>query len=508
MSRTHATGPQPRRLAAIDLGSNSFHLLVANYQDGQLQVVAKLGEKVQLAAGLDDDGTLDEAAMQRALACLAQFAPFIEDIPPRHLRVVGTNALRAAHNSQVLLERAEALLGHEVEIIAGREEARLIYLGAAHALADVHGKRLIVDIGGGSTEFIIGEHFEPLALESLHMGCVAYTRRFFPDGEINEQRFRQTELAALSELANIRRHYLELGWADPVGSSGTIKAVAAVLADGDDNPDGVIHRDALQALRRRLLKFKQLDKVAMEGLKADRARVFPAGVAILCAIFEAFDLTHMRYSDGALREGVLYDLAGRNTAEDSRLQTLAGLRRRYGVEARQADNVAASATRAFEQVREDWQLDDEQGQFLAWAAELHEIGLAISHSQFHRHGAYLLEHSDLPGFSRPEQRALAFLVRAHRRKFPTKELEALPSALQSRYARLARLLRLAVILNHSRPEQAVGTFSLSADGDDLQLTLPEELVEHALLVDELRQESDYQRAAGFTLRLDKALADA
>lgn len=507
MSSTPAEVAEPRRLAAIDLGSNSFHLLVANYHDDQLQVVAKLGEKVQLAAGLGDDDTLSEEAMQRALACLTQFAPFVADIPPCHLRIVGTNALRAASNSQTLIERAEALLGHHIEIIAGREEARLIYLGAAHALADVHGRRLIVDIGGGSTEFIIGEAFEPLALESLHMGCVSYTRRFFPDGELTEKRFRQAELAALSELANIRRAYLAQGWSDPVGSSGTIKAVAAVLAANGDSPDGGIHRDGLQALRKRLIKCKHLDKVSMAGLKADRARVFPAGVAILCAIFEAFDLDHMRYSDGALREGVLYDLAGRNTAEDSRLKTLDSLRRRYAIEARQADNVAASAAKAFDQVHAAWQLSKEQRQFLVWAAQLHELGLAVSHSQFHRHGAYLLEHSDLPGFSRPEQRALAFLVRAHRRKFPGKELEMLPASVRSRYACLARLLRLAVILNHSRPEQPVTEFTLTAEGDALHLTLPDSLAEHTLLLNDLQQERDYQKNAGFALELDPTLVD-
>jgi exopolyphosphatase / guanosine-5'-triphosphate,3'-diphosphate pyrophosphatase len=508
MSGTPAETRTPRRLAAIDLGSNSFHLLVANYHEEQLQVVAKQGEKVQLAAGLDEDDQLSEDAIQRALDCLARFAPFIADVSPRNLRVVGTNALRNAANSEALIHRAEALLGHEIEIIAGREEARLIYLGAAHALADVHGKRLIVDIGGGSTEFIIGERFEPLALESLHMGCVAYTRRFFEDGEITEKRFRQAELAALSELANIRRPYLERGWSDPVGSSGTIKAVAAVLAACGDSPDGLIHREGLAKLRRQLIKTKRLDKVAMEGLKADRARVFPAGVAILCAIFEAFDLAHMRYSDGALREGVLYDLAGRNTPEDSRLQTLIALQRRYSIDTHQADNVAASANHAFEQVRNAWQLDDEQKQFLTWAAQIHELGQAVSHSQFHRHGAYLLEHSDLPGFSRPEQKSLAFLVRAHRRKFPTKELETLPESLRERYARLARLLRLAVILNHSRPEHAVIDFILVADGDALRLVLPEALAEHALLINDLQQEMALQQAAGFTFELEPEPTDA
>ncbi|MBD3898560.1 exopolyphosphatase [Halomonas sp. ML-15] len=490
-----------RRLAAIDLGSNSFHLLVANYQSGQLQVVAKLGEKVQLAAGLDAENRLSEAAMQRALDCLARFAPFIGDTPPDQLRIVGTNALRAASNSREFIDRAEAQLGHGIEIIAGREEARLIYLGAAHALAEVHGRRLIVDIGGGSTEYIIGENFAPLALESLHMGCVTYTQRFFGDGELSEKRFRRAELAALSELANIRRAYRALGWADPVGSSGTIKAAAAVLAASGECPEGVIEHEALLSLRKRLIKCKRLDQVAMEGLKEDRASVFPAGIAILCATFEAFDLAEMRFADGALREGVLYDLAGRNTAEDSRRQSLATLRRRYGVDHDQAERVAVTARALFEQVRSDWALVDEHAQFLDWAAQLHEIGLAISHSQFHRHGAYLLNHSDLPGFSRPEQQVLAFLVRAHRRKFPLKELDNLPQALQRPYARLARLLRLAVLMNHSRPETPTPGIELATDGDNLILTLLTPLDDAALLITDLEQEVEYQAAAGISLTL-------
>ncbi|XKE44997.1 exopolyphosphatase [Halomonas organivorans] len=493
--------PEPRRLAAIDLGSNSFHLLVANYQDDRLQVVARQGDKVQLAAGLDEDGLLDEAAMTRALECLARFAPFLEDIPPRDLRVVGTNALRDADNSQDFIDRAEALLGTRIEIIAGREEARLIYLGAAHAVAE-EGRRLIVDIGGGSTEFIIGEHFEPQALESLRMGCVTFTRRFFDNGEITEKRMRRAELAALSELANIQRPFQKLGWSDPVGSSGTIKAAAAVIAAAGKSPEGVISRQGLQDLRKRLIKCKRLDKVAMEGLKPDRARVFPAGIAILGAVFEAFELEAMRYSDGALREGVLYDMAGRNSPEDSRLKTLANLERVYGVDARQADNVAATALGLLDQVREAWELDEDQARFLEWASRLHEMGLAISHSQFHRHGAYLLEHSDLAGFSRPEQRLLAFLVRAHRRKFPVKEWQALPAAERRSHARLARLLRLAVILNHSRPEQPPALPRLAADGEALRLRLAAEAP--SLLLADLEQEVAYQQAADLTLTLDTA----
>ncbi|TKD60839.1 exopolyphosphatase [Cobetia marina] len=490
------------KLAAIDLGSNSFHLLLANHQAGQLQVVAKQGEKIQLAAGLDEDGMLSEDAMERALNCLAQFAPFLDGIEAEHLRIVGTNALRAAHNSQTLIDRAEELLGHPIEIIAGREEARLIYLGAAHALADVHGKRLIIDIGGGSTEFIIGEQFEPLLLESLHMGCVAYTKAFFSDGEISEKRMRRAELAARSELASIQRSYRELGWDDPVGSSGTIKAAASVMEAHGWAAHGLVTREGLHRLRTALLGFKRLDKVSLPGLKSDRASVFPAGVAILCGIFEALELEQIRYSDGALREGVLFDLIGRNTAEDSRIAAIDLLRRRYGIDTRHAANVRDTALALFDQVADTWSLGATSRQMLAWGAELHEVGLAISHSQFHRHGAYLIEHSDLQGFSRPEQKALAFLVRAHRRKFASRELANLPLTLQPRLARLARLLRIAVMLNHSRPEQPVLGTQLSAKGDELRLSLAEEYRDHSLICDDLTQESSLQKASDMTLTLE------
>jgi exopolyphosphatase/guanosine-5'-triphosphate,3'-diphosphate pyrophosphatase len=497
----------PRRLAAIDLGSNSFHLLVANYQDDRLQVVVKLGEKVQLAAGLDEAGWLGEDAIRRTLACLGRFAPFLGDIAPGDLRVVGTNALRDAVNSQALIDLAEAQLGSRIEIIAGREEARLIYLGAAHALAE-SGRRLIVDIGGGSTEFIIGEHFEPLALESLRMGCVTYSRRFFPDGDLSEKRMRRAELAALSELANIQRPYRRLGWEDPVGSSGTIKAAASVMAAAGTAPEGLITRQGLADLRERLIRCRRLDKVTMEGLKADRARVFPAGVAILSAVFEAFELETMRYADGALREGVLYDMVGRNSPEDSRLKTLDALVRGYGVDTRQAENVAGTALGLFEQVREAWQLDDDQARFLDWASRLHEIGLAVSHSQFHRHGAYLLEYSDLSGFSRPEQRLLAFLVRAHRRKFPLREWQSLPLSDQHSHGRLARLMRLAVLFNHSRPEQPPALPQLQALGESLHLRLADIPGDRSLLLNDLEQEIAYQKTAGFTLALEEGRSQA
>ncbi|RDB44819.1 exopolyphosphatase [Halomonas sp. DQ26W] len=311
-----AATAQLQRLAAIDLGSNSFHLLVASYREGRLQAVSRLGEKVQLAAGLDKANRLSEEAIERALSCLTRFTPLLGDIAPGRLRVVGTSALRTARNSQAFVERAESLLGCRIEIIDGREEARLIYLGAAHALAE-NGKRLIVDIGGGSTEFAIGENFAPLHLESLDIGCVTFTQRHFSNGFLSEASMSRAEQAAKAACSPVSTTYQAVGWTDPVGSSGTIKAVASVLAASDANADeGTITHQGLLDLRQRLIACRHLDKVAMDGLKLDRARIFPAGVAILGAIFETFGLTRMRFADGALREGVLYDILERDGAFD------------------------------------------------------------------------------------------------------------------------------------------------------------------------------------------------
>ncbi|MCE8011080.1 Ppx/GppA family phosphatase [Halomonas daqingensis] len=299
-------GQDSWQLAAIDLGSNSFHLLVASYRDERLSVVTRCGEKVQLAAGLDSRNHLDEAAIKRALTCLERFLPYLEGVARSRLRVVGTSALRTALNRQSFVTRAEALLGCRVEIISGEEEARLIYLGASQTMA-TNGRRLVVDIGGGSTEFIIGDPAGPLLLQSLDVGCVTHTRRHFSDGTVNEANMRRAEADVLARLEAIQANYRELGWSEALGSSGTIKAAASVLAASGGKP-GVITRSGLQTLRQRLIECERLDNVTLAGLKPDRSRIFPAGVAILGAIFETFELTTMNYADGALREGVLHDM--------------------------------------------------------------------------------------------------------------------------------------------------------------------------------------------------------
>ncbi|WP_417595575.1 exopolyphosphatase [Oceanospirillum sp.] len=487
-------------LAAIDLGSNSFHLMVARSVQEEIRTLERLGEKVQLAAGLDQKNNLTEDAQQRALSCLKRFAPFLTGIHPDNIRIVGTNALRAARNTPCFLNRAQKVLGHPLEIISGREEARLIYMGAAHSLATPQGRRLVADIGGGSTEFIIGEGFEPKALESLHMGCVAYSKRFFPDGQITTKRYQQAVLAAKNELLNIVKPFKKLGWQQTVGTSGTIKACAAVLQQNGWS-EGPITREALTKLSRALLKFKDLDSVQLTGLRSDRARVFPAGIAILQAIFELLDIQEMTFTDGALREGILFDLLGRFSDHDIREKTVTALSERYHSDLSQADAVTKTALHLFDQVKNNWKLQhDELRQVLRWAAQLHEIGLGISHSQFHKHGAYLLHHSDLPGFSHQHQSMLAVLVRSHRRKFPMAEFRSQPDILVQPLICLAILLRLAVHLNHSRPDEANLSAKIEVDGQQIKLSFPNGWFEdNPLTLADLETEQAYLQAYGYKL---------
>ncbi|MCM2129680.1 exopolyphosphatase [Larsenimonas rhizosphaerae] len=491
-------GSAPRQLAAIDLGSNSFHLLIVEYSEGYFKTLEKRGEKVQLADGMDHHGQLSEEAMERAMACLAMFARFIDGIAPEDIRIVGTNALRIASNSGEFLSRAQQFLQHDIEIISGREEARLIYLGAAHALADVHGRRLVADIGGGSTEMIIGERFTPLALESLEMGCVVYTDRFFADGRVTEKNFRQAEREARSELASIARNYRRLGWQDPIGTSGTIRATAEILEAHQQCSEGIITRKGLEWLKKRLIKSGQLEGLALDGLKPTRARVYPAGLAILRAIFDLLELESMRYAGGALREGVMYDLIGRNTPEDPRHESVKALVKRFDIDERQQLNVCQTADILFSSARSEWGLTELHRCYLQWAASLHEMGLSISHARFHRHGSYILENADLSGFSRPEQGLLAFLVRAHRRRYPTREARQLPERQALHFQRIAVLLRLAVMLNHSRDDEPFQDLSLTVKGETLILTLPEQ---DTLRLNDAEREAHYLQEAGITLEV-------
>ncbi len=495
--------PDGTPLAALDLGSNSFHLILARIVKGEISLIKRLGEKVQLAAGLDDNHWLSEEAQQRGLACLERMAPYLEGLPESQIRVVGTNALRAAHNSDEFTRRAAALLGVPVEIIAGREEARLIYSGVVQTSARHEGRRLVIDIGGGSTEFIIGENLEPQLLESLHMGCVSYTQSFFPDGQVTEKAFQQARLAALSELLPIRKHFLGRGWTLAQGSSGTLKNLALVLGQGEL---ATITPKGLHRLEKELIKAGSANHWTAFGMRADRARVMPAGLAIASAFMESLQISELHYAEGALREGVLYELAGIGTQEDIRDRTVRSLQERYQVDLLQSQLVTRCALKALEQVADIWGLSHERWfNKLSWAAQLHEIGLTVAHTQYHKHGAYLIQHADLAGFTRLQQRMLAVLIRAHRRKFPGLEFDSFSAEDQLKLKRLARLLRLSVVLHHSRPETEVEGFTLHLDNSQKEETLtlefePEWLDSQPLLKEDLEKEARWLKAAGMALR--------
>ena len=484
-------------VAAIDLGSNSFHMIVARVDQGEIRPVERLGEKVQLAAGLDKDGNLSDQAIERGLNCLAQFAQYIAGRSFYGIRVVGTNALRKAKNSAVFVERAEKILKHPVEIIAGREEARLIYLGVAQTQADDNDRRLVVDIGGGSTELIVGERFEPKLLESLHMGCVTFTDRFFPSGELSPERFQSAYYAARLELMNIEQSYTDLGWVDAVGSSGSIRAVSNILqAMGYDD---TITRERLEELKQQVVSFNNTNRVRFPGLKPDRQAIFPAGLAILTACFDAFGIERMHYSDGALREGVLYDLLGRDSHEDVRGRTIAALMERYHVDKRNAEGIRKHALNCFDSTHQDWGLDGEGRELLNWASTICEIGLDISHSQYDRHGAYLIQHSDLMGFSKVQQRKISLLVHGHRRSIPKVLLE---DEKNIKLLKLTILLRIGIVLNHIHSDEFTSAYQLSVAEKQIKLAFPTGwLAQHRLTAADFERERIYLQKVGYKLKV-------
>ena len=485
------------QLAALDLGSNSFHLIVASEQsNGRLQVVDKLKEMVRLADGLTPDNKLTPEASERALACLNRFSQRLRPLPLGNVRVVGTNTLRKAKNSKAFLADAEDILGHPIEIISGREEARLVYLGVSHALEDGSERRLVVDIGGGSTELIVGRRFDPLIMESLYMGCVSMSKQCFGDGNITAKCFNRAEQLAAQELEPVLESYRREGWDRAIGSSGTILATQAVLAAMDPTATAIT-RDGLARLRDELVAAGHVDKLSLSGLGHDRSAVFPGGVAILTAIFDALGIDEMITSTGALREGLLQDLVGRVHQHDVRDATIDDLAGRYHVDRTHARRVRDTARSLLAQTATKWQLTSAEAALtLGWAAELHEIGMDISHSQYHKHGGYLLQNMDMLGFSRAEQQDLAALVRAHRRKFPT-DVEALtdPSLL-----RLAMLLRIAVLLHRNRSAEPIPHVGIKAGKSSVVLQLPKDWLErHPLTELDLEQEAAYLRAIEFTL---------
>ena len=489
-------------VAAVDLGSNSFHMIIARPEESGPRTHDRLRESVRLAAGLGDDKQLSVEARDRALACLERFGQRVRTLPRGAVRAVGTNTLRQSRDAREFLREAEGALGHPIQIVSGYEEARLVYLGVAHSIADDDDRRLVMDIGGGSTEFIIGEHFVPREMESLHMGCVSATQRFFADGGITEKRLRNAEIAARRELEPISDRYRRLGWDRVIGASGTIRAIDRCLRENGWTSGGIDLR-GLEKLRRALVKAGNIKRLKLNGVGADRAEVLPGGLAVLLGAFRQLDLEHMEAADGALREGLLLDLIGRIRHADVRTQSIDAMAERYHVDVDQARRVARSAESLRGQVAADWGLDSVTARdTLNWAAWIHEIGLDLSHSQYHKHGEYIVRHSDLGGFAREEQQVLATLVRAHRRKFPRNVFRELPEDWQQSSIRLAVLLRLAVGLHRARSDEPLPSVTLAVSDRKVQVGFPAGWLEDNPLVEaDLNEEARYLEAAGFRLKI-------
>jgi exopolyphosphatase/guanosine-5'-triphosphate,3'-diphosphate pyrophosphatase len=475
-------------------------MVVARLEHGRLSIVDRIREMVRLGAGLDAAGRLSEDATNRALACLERFSERLKSLRADRVRAVGTNTLRKARDREDFLDRASDALGHSIDIISGVEEARLVYLGAAMTLPAESGHRLVVDIGGGSTELIIGSGHLAERLESLYMGCVSMSKAFFPDGRVSKKRFRQARLAARQEVEPVAQSFRGAGWGRAYGTSGTIRATGRLLAD-EDNPSGVITRAGLKELESRLLECRDLSARQPAGLSEERAPVYAGGLSILRGVFDALGIESMRAADGALREGLLHDLLGRLTHEDARERSVRSLQERFHADLGQAERVRSTALVLLDQAAGPWELDEELPRLLlGWAACLHEIGLDIAHAQHHRHAAYLLRNADLGGFSTGEQLLISALVGTHRRKFRSEFVDGLPSRWVTRVSRMAVILRLAALLCRSRSPAPLPPIDFEVDGSAIRLALPSGwLDDHPLTLADLEQEGKYLGAIGFDL---------
>jgi exopolyphosphatase/guanosine-5'-triphosphate,3'-diphosphate pyrophosphatase len=445
--------------------------------------------------------------MERGLACLRRFGQRLAGMRRGQVRIVGTNTLRAAKNGSTFVRRAQNAIAHPIEIIGGREEARLVYLGVAHSDVPVDGRRLVIDIGGGSTELIIGEGFEPVQMESAPIGCVRLTHDHFADGRYDKTRLLKAERRAELELMSYQRDFRRMGWQRAVGSSGTARSLAAV-AEANGWSDGALTLDALDAIRKAVLKAGRENRLALDGLSEDRRPVFVGGLVAMRAVFEALGIEEMAISDGALREGLIHDWIEREAVDDVRDLTVQRLQRLFNVEVEHADRVATTAAALWRQVQGEWGASgDETAEALpvaGWldvAARLHEVGLAISHSGYHHHGAYVLAHADMPGLTRLAQSAVAAMVHAHRRKFKAARFEALDESMQPLVSRLAVILRLAVLLHRDRGEAfSSGSLALAAAGDRLSLRFATGwLGDHPLTVADLEREQSYLSNCGVEL---------
>ena len=490
--------------AAIDLGSNSFHMVIAEPEGDSIRIIDSLRVPVRLGSGLDKQKRIKPATEKVALEAIGQFAQRLRGIPSKNVRIVGTNTLRRATNSDRFITESYNVLRKRIETISGREEARLIYSAVAHGLPAPEKQRLVIDIGGGSTELITGQGYAPELMESLNVGCVSFTQQFLSDTDLSHKQFKAAIVHTQLELQPIVKAYRESPWDEVIGCSGTIKAASNALHELGLT-DGLITQSALKELTKILSKAGSMATMNLQSISKDRTQVFAGGVAILYAIMKTIKIKELTASQVALREGLIFELIGKTQHVDIQTQTIANLTTRFNVDEQQSKRVTSLALTIFDVVSHEWEFDEDTDRsLLIWAATLHEIGLSVSHSQYHKHGAYLIENSDLLGFTRAEQSALALLIRYHRRKLNIDAFADLPGAEYDKMLKLVSVLRLAVLLHRARYTEKLELVEFKVQELTLILTAPKEwYAAHPLTTADLQDEQKHLGNAGITLKLSE-----
>ena len=506
MPISHKSTPKPQEFAAIDLGSNSFHMVIARVVDGAMQVLGRLKQRVHLADGLDAQNRLSEEAMERGLSCLALFAERLQGFSAANVTIVGTHTLRIASNAEEFLQRAAEVIPYPIEVISGNEEARLIFMGVEHTQPE-KGRKLVIDIGGGSTELVIGEDFEPQLVESRRMGCVSFANLYFPKGEISQENFRRARLAAAQKLETLAWQYRLQGWQYALGASGSIKAACEVLLAMGEKEKRVTPEN-LDMLVSEVLKHKSFAALSLPGLSDERKAVFVPGLAILCGVFDALAIRELRLSDGALREGVLYEMEGRFRHQDIRSRTAQSLANHYAIDSDQARRVLETTELLYSQwLEQNPKLANPQLTALVkWAALLHEVGLTINHSGMQRHSAYILQNSNMPGFNQDQQMLLATLVRFHRKAVKQDEMPRFTLFKKKQFLPMIFLLRLGTLLNNQRQATTrPDALKLTTDDGHWTLTFPAGFLSQNTLVqlDLEREQAYWNDVTGWKLMLEE-----
>jgi len=498
--------PHRSSYAAVDLGSNSFHLIIARLEHGQMRMLDRVKEMVRLAGGVDQRGRLDADTRDNALACLSRFRQLLDGIPEDNIRVAATQSFRKLRHPGQFLQVAEQALGAPIEIISGREEARLVYAGvyAHHSLPAASSsdtRRLVIDIGGGSTELAVGQGRDVMRAESLQYGCVVSTQAYFPDGRITRKRWQQAIASVCRDMQDNAPRLRHSGFTEVIGASGTIRAIQAIAMQ-QGWTEQQITPDTLQQLQHAMTACGHVDQLDLPGLSERRRPVLAGGVAILSALMQTMHIESMAIASAALREGLLEDMLGRLRNEDPRDHSIAAFMQRYAVDRQQSQAVATTVQHWLHEINQNSGINAAQSKLLLFAAQVHEAGLAIAHSHYQQHSAYLLQHSDLPGFSQLEQRYLAVLASWHRRSISKDWHDGLPQRLHQPAARCVALLRLAVIMQRSRMQLDCSDIHLHCQQDQLQLLLPAGwLQQHPLTTQDLLQEVDSMQPLGLKLEI-------